>query len=41
MQALHIIQYCNIYKTVIKYNNDDNINCKNYLHRGPCKPWGR
>ena len=44
MQApgLHIIQYYNIYKTVIIYNdNNNNINYKNYLHRGPCPSCGK
>ena len=33
--GLHITHYYNIYKTVIIYNDDNNINNKNYLHRGP------
>ena len=43
MQApgLHIIQYYNIYKTLIRYKDDDNINYKNYLHRGPSTPCGK
>ena len=39
--GLHIIQYYNIYKTVINYNDDNNIKYKNYLHRGPSTPQGR
>ena len=43
MQApgLYIIRYYNIYKAVIIFNDDNNINYENYLHRGPCTPCGK
>ena len=36
-----MIQYYNIYKTLIVYNDDDNISYKNYLHIGPSTPCGK
>ena len=40
MQApgLHKIQYYNVYKTVITYDDDSNID---YLHRGHCTLCGK
>ena len=42
MQApgLHMMQYYNIYKTVIIYNDDNIRNYKDYLHRAPGIPCG-
>ena len=34
--GLHIIQYHNIYRTVIDHNDDNKIKYKKYLHRGAC-----